>query len=104
MWKVVPVPLSVYPAHDIGRTGDVPLRSYGPTSRPPPTLRGTVAYALPQGVNAVSEIVIDGSSEGAVADAMKVGTAATTRDGIVRISAGNFEGKLGPFHFHLRGL
>jgi len=69
-----------------------------------PTLRGTVASALPEGVNAVYEIVIDGLSAERVAEAMKVGIAAASREGIVRISAGNYGGKLGPFHFHLRRL
>jgi formylmethanofuran--tetrahydromethanopterin N-formyltransferase len=45
-----------------------------------------------------------------VAEAMRVGIAAATgadagvEKGLVRISAGNYGGKLGPFHFHLHQL
>ncbi|HWT37729.1 MAG TPA: formylmethanofuran--tetrahydromethanopterin N-formyltransferase, partial [Paraburkholderia sp.] len=61
-------------------------------------------------VRSVLEIVIDGLSEADVAEAMRVGIAAATGDdagaagGLVRISAGNYGGKLGPFHFHLHQL
>lgn len=70
-----------------------------------PTLRGLVGDALlPPGANAVYEIVIDGLSRDAVAGAMKAGIAAACRPGVLRISAGNYGGKLGPHHFHLRAL
>lgn len=56
----------------------------------------------------VLEIVIDGLTEAAVAEAMRVGLAAVVargaQAGVTRISAGNYGGKLGPFHFHLRDL
>ena len=66
-----------------------------------PTLRGSVKSALPEGVQAVYEIVIDGLSEEAVARATRAGILAACREGVVRISAGNYGGKLGPHHFHL---
>ncbi|MGL6095208.1 MAG: formylmethanofuran--tetrahydromethanopterin N-formyltransferase, partial [Fimbriiglobus sp.] len=70
-----------------------------------PTLRGAVASALPDGVNAVYEIVIDGLTLGAVEAAMRAGLdAATQRPGVRQISAGNYGGKLGPFHIYLRKL
>ena len=70
-----------------------------------PTLRGLVASELPETVNAVYELVIDGLSEARVAEAMKAGLdAACLVKGVVRITAGNYGGKLGPFHFHLRNL
>jgi formylmethanofuran--tetrahydromethanopterin N-formyltransferase len=70
-----------------------------------PTLRGVVASELPPSVNAVYEIVIDGLSEGVVAEAMRAGLhAACQAPGVVRITAGNYGGKLGPYHFHLRNL
>jgi len=70
-----------------------------------PTLRGLVASELPETANAVYELVIDGLSEARVAEAMKVGLEAACRvKGVVRITAGNYGGKLGPFHFHLRNL
>jgi formylmethanofuran--tetrahydromethanopterin N-formyltransferase len=69
-----------------------------------PTLRGAVASMLPDGVNSVYEIVIDGLSVDAVATAMRVGIRAACRPGIVRIDAGNYGGKLGPHHFRLHEL
>jgi len=69
-----------------------------------PTLRGLVASALPEGVNAVYEIVIDGLDLAAVQQATRAGIEAACRSGIVRISAGNYGGNLGPFHIHLHEL
>jgi formylmethanofuran--tetrahydromethanopterin N-formyltransferase len=72
-----------------------------------PTLRGAVSTALPEGVDAVLEIVIDGMTEAAVGAGMAVGIrAACAGSGgeILGISAGNYGGKLGPFHFRLREL
>lgn len=66
-----------------------------------PTLRGAVKSALPEGVGAVYEIVIDGLALPAVEQAMRVGLHAACRPGVVRISAGNYGGNLGPFHVHL---
>ena len=63
---------------------------------------------LGEGVRCVMEIVIDGLDEAAVAEAMRVGIEAIVERGaaagVRRISAGNYGGKLGPFHFHLRAL
>ena len=69
-----------------------------------PTLRGAVNSALPDGVNAVYEIVIDGLDLAAVETAMRVGIRAACRPGVLRITAGNYGGKLGPHHFHLHKL
>ena len=74
-----------------------------------PTIRGqTARTALPPEVGAVLEIVIDGLSEADVALATAVGVRAACglgRDGgVVAISAGNYGGQLGPYHFHLRGV
>jgi formylmethanofuran--tetrahydromethanopterin N-formyltransferase len=69
-----------------------------------PTLRAVTKSALPEEVNSVLEIVINGTDPGAVATAMKIGIEAACRDGIVAISAGNYGGKLGPHHFHLRKI
>jgi formylmethanofuran--tetrahydromethanopterin N-formyltransferase len=69
-----------------------------------PTLRGLVATALPEGVNAVYEIVIDGIDQAAVEQATRLGVRAACRPGVLRITAGNYGGKLGPFHFHLHRL
>jgi formylmethanofuran--tetrahydromethanopterin N-formyltransferase len=59
-------------------------------------------------IGCVMEIVIDGLAEADVAAAMRVGMEAAVAigpaGGLLRISAGNYGGKLGPFHFHLHEL
>lgn len=69
-----------------------------------PTIRRQVASALPEGVNAVMEIVIDGLDEEAVRQATRVGVQAACQSGVLRISAGNYGGKLGQYHFHLKEI
>lgn len=69
-----------------------------------PTLRGRVETRLHAGVNCAYEIVIDGIEEGAVGQAMGAAMRNAAGAGVVAISAGNYGGKLGKFHFHLRQL
>lgn len=73
-----------------------------------PTLRGTVKSELGPDAIAVLEIVIDGLTSQAVANAMRAGLKAVTdvgkRKGVTRVSAGNYGGKLGPHHYHLKEL
>jgi formylmethanofuran--tetrahydromethanopterin N-formyltransferase len=69
-----------------------------------PTLRSFVKSELSADVSAVYEIVIDGVDLAAVETAMKAGVRAACQPGVVRISAGNYGGKLGPFHLHLHRL
>ncbi len=73
-----------------------------------PTLRGVVNTALDANVNAVLEIVIDGETSDAVAAAMRAGLKAVIdlgpKRGALRVSAGNYGGKLGKFHYHLKDL
>ncbi len=69
-----------------------------------PTLRAVTTTALPEGVNSVLEIVINGVDAAAISGAMRRGINAACRDGIVAITAGNYGGKLGPHHFHLRKI
>ena len=69
-----------------------------------PTLRGLVKSKLEPGVEAVYEMVIDGVDQAAVEQGMRVGITAACRPGVVRITAGNYGGKLGPFHLHLHRL
>jgi formylmethanofuran--tetrahydromethanopterin N-formyltransferase len=66
-----------------------------------PTLRGVVESALPEGVNSVLEIVIDGLDVAAVEEATRVGIRAACIPGIRRISAGNYGGTLGQFKVYL---
>lgn len=70
-----------------------------------PTLRGAVKTEIPEGVNAVYEIVIDGLDLASVERAMWDGILAASRvPGVRQISAGNYGGKLGPHHIYLRKL
>jgi formylmethanofuran--tetrahydromethanopterin N-formyltransferase len=73
-----------------------------------PTLRGAVASDLDAETASVLEIVIDGLTAAAVAAAMRAGLAAAIalgpEQGAARIGAGNYGGKLGRHHFHLREL
>ena len=73
-----------------------------------PTLRGAVKTALDPEIGSVLEIVIDGLTSTAVAAAMRAGLAAVVKlgpkRGAMRIAAGNYGGKLGPHHFHLKDL
>lgn len=66
-----------------------------------PTLGGIVESALPQGVNSVLEIVLDGLNVAAIEEATRVGIRAACIPGIRRISAGNYGGTLGQFKIHL---
>lgn len=70
-----------------------------------PTLRGTVDSSLPEDANVAYEIVINGVSMDAVKNAMKVGIEEALKvEGVVKITAGNYGGKLGPYKIHLREL
>jgi formylmethanofuran--tetrahydromethanopterin N-formyltransferase len=69
-----------------------------------PTLRGRVESKLHADANAALEIVLDGRDEASVAQAMQAGITAATGEGVVAISAGNYGGKLGKYHFHLHKL
>jgi formylmethanofuran--tetrahydromethanopterin N-formyltransferase len=69
-----------------------------------PTLTPLTRTALPDGVNSVLEIVLDGLSADAIGRAMRHGIDAACRPGVRAISAGNYGGRLGPYHFHLREI
>jgi formylmethanofuran--tetrahydromethanopterin N-formyltransferase len=74
-----------------------------------PSLHGLVAHSeLTPQTRCVLEIVIDGLSAADVGAAMRAGLQAGiaigAEGGLLRIAAGNYGGKLGPFHFHLHEL
>ncbi|HWO99971.1 MAG TPA: formylmethanofuran--tetrahydromethanopterin N-formyltransferase [Methylococcus sp.] len=70
-----------------------------------PTLRGVAPQTLlPEGVNCVLEIVIDGLDEASVRESMRLGIRAAAREGIVRITAGNYGGNLGQYQIGLHEL
>ena len=70
-----------------------------------PTLRGLVESRLDKDTGAVLEIVVNGLDEQDVNAAMRAGIQAVcargSEQGITRVSAGNYGGKLGQFHFRL---
>lgn len=73
-----------------------------------PTLKGAGTSVLDADIGSVLEIVIDGLTADSVAAAMRAGIAAVValgpERGALRIGAGNYGGKLGPHHFHLKDL
>ena len=70
-----------------------------------PTLRGRVQSELVEGAHAAYEIVINRVDEPSIAAATRACIfASANAEGILAISAGNYGGKLGKFHFHLHEL
>lgn len=73
-----------------------------------PTLKGLVNTQLGNEVGSVLEIVIDGLNEEVITEAMRVGIRAVCsfgpKKGVYRVSAGNYGGNLGAYHFHLRKI
>jgi formylmethanofuran--tetrahydromethanopterin N-formyltransferase len=81
----------------------------GPTTNHPycPSLKSKLGteFKVPEGVKYIPEIVINGISMDAVRKAMKAGIeAALSVDGVVKISAGNYGGKLGEYKLNLKEL
>lgn len=73
-----------------------------------PTLKGVTHSELSAEIESVMEIVIDGLDKADIDLAMRAGIAAVCElgaaNGVRRVSAGNYGGKLGPFHFHLQEI
>ncbi|MCF6203719.1 MAG: formylmethanofuran--tetrahydromethanopterin N-formyltransferase [Methylococcaceae bacterium] len=73
-----------------------------------PTLKGMTKTELSMDCESVMEIVIDGLTKEDIDKSMRAGIQAVCdlgkENGILRISAGNYGGKLGPFHFHLQEI
>ncbi|MDD2778158.1 MAG: formylmethanofuran--tetrahydromethanopterin N-formyltransferase [Methanocellales archaeon] len=68
-----------------------------------PTLKSLAESKLPKEVNSVLEVVLDGLDADGVHKAMREGIkAACTVEGILKITAGNYGGKLGKHLIHLR--
>jgi formylmethanofuran--tetrahydromethanopterin N-formyltransferase len=97
---------------DICSAGSKPETRFpwiGPTTNHPycPTLKKRLGSQskVPNGVNYIPEIVINGISINAVKEAMRTGIhAAMTVEGVSKISAGNYGGKLGKYKIYLREL
>ncbi len=69
-----------------------------------PTLRSRTASKLPANAACVYEIVINGLAEVDVRTAMRAAIDAAVGRGVVNVSAGNYGGKLGKFHFRLHDV
>ena len=70
-----------------------------------PTIRRQTESQLDDGINSAVEIVIDGINSDAIASAMKLGIETASQvDGVKKISAGNYGGKLGSHHFYLHKI
>lgn len=87
------------------KAGSLKYRLSASTNHPfCPKLRALVPDTqVPEDVNCVYEIVIDGLSVDAVKKAVGEGVkAAACVNGVIKISAGNYGGKLGPFKIYLK--
>jgi formylmethanofuran--tetrahydromethanopterin N-formyltransferase len=97
---------------DICSAGSKPETHYpqiGPTTNHLycPSLKAKLGKKslVPDGVNYIAEIVYDGISLDAVKEATKAGIKAVLDvDGVVRVSAGNYGGKLGQYKIPLHEL
>ena len=70
-----------------------------------PTLRAfSPKTQVPNGIEAVYEIVVDGLDEQCVAEAMRRGIETAAEKGATLISAGNYGGDLGKYHFYLHKI
>lgn len=97
---------------DVCSAGSKPETQYpwiGPTTNHPycPSLKRKLGKEskVPEGVGYIPEIVINGVSLQAVKKAMKAGIeSALNVDGVVKVSAGNYGGKLGDYKIYLHEL
>lgn len=80
----------------------------GPTTNHPycPTLKEKIKdYKVPDGVNSIPEIVINGTNLENVEKAMIAGLKAAAKvKGVKMLSTGNYGGKLGKHHIYLKDL
>ena len=102
---------NVITSFDICSAGSKPETKYpeiGPTTNHYycPTLKGKIPDSkVPDGVKSIPEIVINGTTLEDVKKAMFVCMEVGSRiDGVVKISAGNYGGKLGQHKIYLRDL
>jgi formylmethanofuran--tetrahydromethanopterin N-formyltransferase len=105
----VPGVITPFDVCSAGSKPETKFPSIGPTTNHPycPTLKEKLGKEskVPKGVEYIPEIVINGTSLEAVKKAMKAGIqSAEEIDDVVRISAGNYEGKLGKYRIYLQEL
>jgi formylmethanofuran--tetrahydromethanopterin N-formyltransferase len=89
------------------KAGSIKYKLKASTNHPfCPKLKALVADSqVPDGVGCIYEIVINGLNLDAVKKAMAEGIKAAVKvPSVVRISAGNYGGKLGPYHAYLKEI
>ena len=97
---------------DVCSAGSKPETKFpliGPTTNHPycQTLKEKLGAQskVPEDVKYIPEIVINGASMDAIRKAMKAGIQSASKvEGVIRISAGNYGGKLGKHRIYLREL
>ena len=111
--KKMPHVITAFPGGIVGSGSKVGSKySFVPASTNEafcPTLKGCVDSNLPPEVGSVVEIVIDGLDEESICNAMRIGIETVCLyygpdRSICRVSAGNYGGNLGKFHFHLHEI
>jgi formylmethanofuran--tetrahydromethanopterin N-formyltransferase len=105
----VPGVVTPFDVCSAGSKPETHFPSIGPTTNHQycPSLKKRLGKTskVPENVRYIPEIVINGTSLDAAKEAMKAGIKAALKiDGVVRISAGNYGGKLGEFKIKLREL
>jgi formylmethanofuran--tetrahydromethanopterin N-formyltransferase len=105
----VPGVITPFDVCSAGSKPETKFPSIGPTTNHPycPTLKERLGEEskVPDGVNYIPEIVINGTSLEAVKEAMKLGIeSAADVNGVVMVSAGNYGGKLGKHRIYLQEL
>lgn len=98
---------------DVCSAGSKPETNYpeiGPTTNHPycPTLKDELSleeYKVPKGVKSIPEIIFNALDSETIKTTMEeVITGIIEMDGLIKISAGNYGGKLGKYQFHLKDL
>jgi formylmethanofuran--tetrahydromethanopterin N-formyltransferase len=96
---------------DVCSAGSKPETNYpeiGPTTNHPycPSLRGMIPdFKVPTGVNSIPEIVINAVSLDTMKSAMRVAIKKAVKvEGVIKISAGNYGGKLGKYKVYLKEI
>lgn len=110
--KKVPGVITAFPGGIVGSGSKVgskyPFISATTNEAYCPTLKGQVKSELTDEIGSVLEIVIDGLDEASIREAIRAGVLAAcsygSSKGIYRISAGNYGGNLGKYHFHLQDI
>jgi len=106
--KAVPLAVTTFDVCAAGSKPETKFPEIGPTTNHYwcPTLKGKIPDSkVPEDVRSIPEIVVNGITLDAVKNAMKTAIqAARDVDGVLGISAGNYDGKLGQYKIYLKEL